>query len=110
MSRSLPTSGVTSQTKKCAKCEIEKPLTDFYRYKRGKFGVQSYCKVCDAICNRAYEASPRGKQVRRAILKKYQKTGKGIAANERYRFSDKGRLINLLYKVEARDNKRRLTG
>ena len=127
MSESLPTSGVTSQIKKCFKCEIEKPLTDFHRHKKGTFGVQALCKVCRRIYDRAYYATSRGRQVRNAGNKRYSKTSKGIAANKRYVFSDKGRLneitkkerydfsekgllTRLLYRVEARDNNRRLTG
>ena len=33
-------------TKTCNKCRIEKPLTEFYKAKRGKYGVTSNCKLC----------------------------------------------------------------
>lgn len=32
--------------KKCAKCEIEKPYTEFRKHKRNKDGYQYYCKLC----------------------------------------------------------------
>lgn len=35
-----------AETKKCAKCGQEKPLTEFYRNKKSSDGLQSYCKNC----------------------------------------------------------------
>jgi hypothetical protein len=32
--------------KKCKKCNIEKDLTEFYKQKKGKFGVKPECKDC----------------------------------------------------------------
>ena len=32
--------------KKCTKCEVDKPLTDFYNNKANKDGLGSYCKPC----------------------------------------------------------------
>lgn len=34
------------QTKLCSKCQIEKPVSDFYKKERGKYGVAGYCKNC----------------------------------------------------------------
>ena len=34
------------QLKRCLKCKIEKPLSDFHKAKRQKFGVQDICKEC----------------------------------------------------------------
>jgi hypothetical protein len=34
------------QTKLCSKCQIEKPICDFYKKERGKYGVAGYCKNC----------------------------------------------------------------
>lgn len=33
-------------TKKCSKCKIEKPISDFYSQKNHKYGVMSLCKNC----------------------------------------------------------------
>ncbi len=35
--------------KVCKDCDIEKPLKEFYKTKRGKYGVDSYCKKCSYI-------------------------------------------------------------
>jgi hypothetical protein len=32
--------------KRCAKCEVEKPTTEFYRHKIASDGLQSWCKDC----------------------------------------------------------------
>lgn len=32
--------------KRCSRCNIEKPLTEYYRQARGKDGLQGYCKLC----------------------------------------------------------------
>ena len=37
------------QTKKCRKCEQEKPLSDFYKNDLGKYGVDGRCKKCRAL-------------------------------------------------------------
>jgi Recombination endonuclease VII len=38
----------------CSKCGHEKPLSDFYKQDRGKHGVRSQCKSCDAAVNKAW--------------------------------------------------------
>ena len=40
--------------KKCTKCEIDKPLTDFPKDKTKSTGVASHCKLCRSISNRAW--------------------------------------------------------
>lgn len=38
-------------TKICAKCKEEKPLSEFCKSSKAKNGVKSYCKVCDGNYN-----------------------------------------------------------
>lgn len=38
--------------KRCTKCGEEKPLSGFYKSKTGKYGVGSYCRVCNVAINR----------------------------------------------------------
>lgn len=33
--------------KKCSRCGIDKDFSEFYRFKRGKDGLQPHCKRCD---------------------------------------------------------------
>lgn len=39
---------MTEQHKTCTACELEKPLSQFTRRKRGKFGHDSVCKKCES--------------------------------------------------------------
>jgi len=32
--------------KVCSKCDIAKPLSKFYKQKKGKCGVQCFCIIC----------------------------------------------------------------
>jgi len=41
--------------KKCRRCGTEKPLSDFYKERRGKFGVRAICKTC--FCEVTRDAS-----------------------------------------------------
>ena len=38
--------GIGIKTKRCTKCGKEKPLTEFYRSKKGKYGRYSICVIC----------------------------------------------------------------
>lgn len=47
-------------TKKCSKCGEEKPIIEFHKSKRGKYGVHSLCKICDSIKRKKYSESRPG--------------------------------------------------
>ena len=66
--------------KRCTKCKQEKPLTEFYKHKAGKYGKDSQCKICSRAKVKKYRAehkeqvkqyfreykhSPRGREVSR---------------------------------------------
>ena len=57
--------------KRCTRCKIEKPLSDFTSEKRGKYGVKSRCKPCEYLRAREYDASHREER-RNAQKKRYQ--------------------------------------
>ncbi len=63
------------QYKKCSKCKQFKPLQQFYKIKRGTFGVKSECKKCSIIRFNDWIENNRSK---------YLKTGRMYASN-RYR-------------------------
>jgi hypothetical protein len=47
------------ETKRCTKCEVEKPITDFYRHPKGRPGYRSNCKACLTIYSRErYRRNP----------------------------------------------------
>lgn len=60
------------ETKQCPKCKHFKKFSEFYKYKRGKNGLQSYCKTC----TQQYNQSERAK----AADKKYAQSEKGKVA------------------------------
>ena len=41
-------------TKACTKCKIEKDLNEFFKMKKGKYGVRSVCKECGIKMHREY--------------------------------------------------------
>lgn len=54
---------MTEQTKKCTRCGLVKPLSEFYRQKAAKDGHASICKTCRADDARALYAR-RGEEIR----------------------------------------------
>lgn len=48
-------------TKVCTKCGIEKPLSEFYKQRGGKFSVYSICKLCSSKQCKEYRAANRDK-------------------------------------------------
>lgn len=52
----------TTPTKKCTKCGETKSATEFARQKKGRDGLQSYCKVCNA----AYYAANRDRYIEKS--------------------------------------------
>ena len=49
--------------KRCSKCGIEKPLTEFSKAKNGKNGLQSSCKECDAKKAKALHEKNKAREV-----------------------------------------------
>jgi hypothetical protein len=47
--------------KVCSQCGIKKPLSEFYKDKNSKIGVQSYCKVCAGIMQKRYRQNNKDK-------------------------------------------------
>ena len=66
-------------TKKCSSCFVLKPVQDFHKDKKGKFGVRADCKICR---NSEFEKSKRrnwyneNKQERQKKIKEYSSSYK----------------------------------
>jgi hypothetical protein len=58
--------------KKCSKCEIEKPLTEFYKDKTKKDGLKSCCKICSEKTKKTYRQN-NFEKVRDSSKKRYDK-------------------------------------
>jgi hypothetical protein len=47
--------------KKCNKCKVEKPLTEFHKNKSRKDGLQLKCKICGKIYDKRYNSENKEK-------------------------------------------------
>lgn len=56
----------TDDTKTCTKCCMTKPVSAFYKNSRGRLGVKSVCKSCDAATNKIWREANRD-QTRRNL-------------------------------------------
>lgn len=98
------------ENKICGKCKISFPATTeyFYKHKSGKYGLQSECKKCASIRSKAYQQSPKGREIHNLANRMYRKTenGKKImyeyqqlekvkAYKKRWQQSDRGKAIQL---------------
>lgn len=92
------------KSKQCTKCGETKPLTEFYKNKGGKYGVQSRCKVCANAYSAKYRAEnpeyyakyrAENREKKRACDAKY------YAANR-----DKVRVRRARYYAENREKKK----
>jgi hypothetical protein len=57
-------------SRRCTKCAVDKPLSEFSKAPRGKYGVKSSCKACDAArarTNFKSRALPPGEVARRLV-------------------------------------------
>lgn len=50
---------ILPQAKTCTKCRLDKPLDEYHKHKRGKYGLQPKCKSCVLEENAAYKAVHR---------------------------------------------------
>jgi len=48
--------------KRCAKCKVEKELTEFYKGKRYKGGLRPQCKSCEKACCKTYREANKDKK------------------------------------------------
>ena len=56
----------------CNKCKEEKPLSEFYKMKTGKFGVKGRCKICEKEIDRIWRKNNIERERERS--KKYNKS------------------------------------
>ena len=55
----------SSPSKACTKCNVEKPLSEFYRQSKTKAGLHANCKVCSAAYDKAWQVKNRVKIAKR---------------------------------------------
>ena len=78
----------------CSRCGIEKDKSEFRVRKERPCGFRSQCRKCDGIYDKKYQKTPEGRSRHLMASHRYQKTAKGIAADRRYRLSDKWQQTN----------------
>lgn len=56
MSRTATLIVIKPDVRSCAKCSVEKPIDQFYKQTKDKYGTDSYCKPCRKLVNKSYVA------------------------------------------------------
>ena len=70
-------------SRKCTKCGVEKPLTEFHKQARGLYGVRSQCKACVAAAQRTCRCGAPAKNhgkcsdCNQAYMTQYRSTERG---------------------------------
>ena len=82
-----------TKTKKCSRCKAVKPLTEFYKDKSRKDGLQPRCKPCS-----------------KAVVKEYQQTDKGKAMQARADRRHQAKTPPSVYKITCLENNRTYIG
>ncbi len=85
------------ETKVCNKCGVEKPLSEYYKDRGGKFGVKARCKCCEKAYDKAYYEANKDKK------KAYREANKD--KNKAYREANKDKLKakNKAYREDNKD-------
>lgn len=78
---------VSSNTKKCGKCGLQKSVDAYHRRSRSKDGLQSYCKECDKHATLSQMASKEGREYR----SRWRMSEKGVSSRRSYLESDNGK-------------------
>lgn len=91
----------TIQTKYCLQCKQIKHLSEFYKNRITKDGLDTECKVCRSKRVKKYHQTEKGKVVLTTAMKRYYQSEKGKAAqrkgNKKYRQSEKGKINKRRY-------------
>lgn len=69
----LPRSG-SEVIKTCCKCQQVKPLNEFYKNKRQRDGLSTYCRVCQLAYNQQYNLTPERIEKRRMQQRSRQRS------------------------------------
>ena len=66
----------------CSKCKAMKELTEFYKSRSRKDGLQCYCKECCRKITQKYQQTETGKVVSRKGQQKYRQSEAGRAGRQ----------------------------
>jgi len=92
--------------KKCTKCGVEKPFSEFYKEKTVKSGLRSSCKDCERLRNKIYREKNKEKVKKHA--KEYCKKNKEKLKDTLYKWREenpeKFKTINKRYYEKNKEN------
>ena len=71
---------ITMESKRCPRCSVRKPISDFWSNAGDSRGTQPYCRPCQKDYLREYRKRPQ----HRAYMKRWRQTPKGKAAARRW--------------------------
>ena len=100
------------QTKTCNKCGEEKALTEFHKYKSGKYGVKGECKPCTSERMREYSSRPEVRDHKRKyyqrpeVQKRSREHGKTRRQNPEYREKRREYMSEYIKRPDVLDRKR----
>ena len=88
--------------KKCTKCGKEKPLSEYHKQKRGRFGVHAACKKCAAAGQKKW--SEENKDKKAAGQKKWREENKEkkAASQKKWQEENKEKMTASWHKYQAR--------
>ena len=86
------------KTKVCTKCKVEKELSDFYKYKRGKYGVMATCKVCKKEYQNEY--AQKNKEVVLQRKKEYRQNNREEILQKNKEYYQQNREQRIQYQKE----------
>lgn len=66
-----------SAAKRCSKCKIEKPHSEFFKKATGRDSLTASCKDCHYLKRKRYFESEKGREVHRLSNAKYHRTERG---------------------------------
>lgn len=88
------------QTKTCRKCNTEKPLSEFYKSERQKYGVRSICITCHKQYSKDYVANHKEAH-RKRMNEYYHKKNPGKCIYPKPQFFKISRPDSKKYKCSA---------
>ena len=84
--------------KTCTKCGVEKPVSEYYKKQRGRYGVRAECKACVAVSGKKYYEENRDRVM--AYHKKYYEENRDQARAYKKKFREENR-----DRLKAKDKK-----
>lgn len=93
--------------KKCSKCASKKELTEFYKNKKGKFGVKSICKSCEKQDRKQY-CKDNKEEVKERMKQYYQDNKEQIKECSKQYYQDNKEQVNQYCKQYYKDNKEQI--